>query len=51
MYKNYKWVDASCWPCFGGSYGSGAYAGAFFLIVDNSAADSYDAIGGRLMFL
>jgi len=51
MYYNYGILSASCLPIFGGSSGAGADAGAFYLDVDYSAANSSAAIGVRLMFL
>ena len=51
MYNNYSYLFASCLPYFGGSYGSGANAGAFYLAVYGSAAYSNASLGGRLMFL
>ena len=51
MYYNYSYLYASCLPNFGGYYSDDADAGAFYLDVDYSAANSSAAIGVRLMFL
>jgi len=50
-FSNYSILYASCLPFFGGAYGSGARAGAFFLNVSTSAAVSFADVGGRLIFL
>jgi len=44
-------VGASRLARAGGSYSSGAYAGAFHLAVNTSASNSYTDVGSRLMFL
>ena len=51
MYYNYSYLYASCLPIFGGYYSDDADAGAFYLDVSTSAANSYATVGGRLMFL
>jgi hypothetical protein len=50
-YSDYARVDAFCLAHAGGSYSNGANAGAFYLIVNYSASNSYAYIGSRLMFL
>jgi len=50
-YFNYGFLNASSLPSFGGYYSYGANAGAFYLSVGSSAANSYANFGGRLMFL
>ena len=44
-------VYASRLACFGGSWGTGADAGAFRLHVSRSASDSNSALSARLMYL
>ena len=54
IYSNYFSHGAlysSYLPSFGGAYSSGAYAGAFYLIVSTSDVISLNYIGSRLMFL
>ena len=50
-YSDFAYVNASCLAFAGGSYGDGASAGAFYLIVNYSASNSSASIGSRLMFL
>ena len=44
-------MDASRLALAGGTYSSGASAGAFYLYVSTSASGSYAYVGSRLMFL
>ena len=48
---DYAALYASCVALFGGSWGSGSYAGAFHLDVDYSAANSSADVAARLMYL
>lgn len=50
-YCDYGSVYASRLACFGGSWSSGASAGAFCLDVTRSASDSYSSVSARLMYL
>ena len=50
-YADYAFVYASSLACFGGSWESGASAGAFSLLVNRSASNSTFNISSRLMYL
>jgi hypothetical protein len=50
-YADYANLCASSLPNFGGRWDDGSVAGAFQLLVGDSAAYSYSNIGARLMFL
>ena len=50
-YSDFAYVSASGLAHAGGSYGHGAYAGVFYLYVNNSALSSDASVGSRLMFL
>lgn len=50
-YSNYAYLDASYFPCVGGYWDDDDYAGVFYCLVLNSAPESYEYIGSRLMLL
>ena len=50
-YCDYADLNADRLACFGGNRSSADFAGAFSLQVNNSSANSYAAIGGRLIYL
>ena len=48
---DYANLAASRVAYFGGSWGNGANAGAFYLYVNSSASSAYSSIGSRLMYV